>query len=125
MIINVSPSVFLLDNRTKTKTIMHRREMSIPVMECNISFYFFKNFDKAANTFVNDRDMHAFPTIRNKIQVEDEDNYLSIGKKFDKSSESEKKRHTRRHHWSTRNQKISRISFFTIIQRTWMRLSRQ
>ena len=63
--------------------------MSIPVMECNISFYFFKNFDKVANTFVNDRDMHAFPTIRNKIQVEDDDNDLSIGKNFDKFLESE------------------------------------
>ena len=35
--------------------------------------------------------MHAFPNIRKKIQVEDDDNDLSIGKKFDKSSESERK----------------------------------
>ena len=54
-------------------------------------FYFFKRFDKAVNKFVNAKDMHAFPTIRNKIQVEDDDNDLSIGKKFDKSSESERK----------------------------------
>ena len=60
-------------------------------MECNIGFSFFKKFDKAVNTFVNARDMHAFPTIRNKIQVEDDDNDLSIRKKFKKSSESERK----------------------------------
>ena len=45
-------------------------------MECNIDFSFFGNFDKSVNTFVNARDMHAFPTIRNKIQVEDDDNDL-------------------------------------------------
>ena len=67
MIINASSSVLLLDKRTKTKTIMHRQEMSIPVMECKIGFYFFKKFDKVVSTFVNARDMHAFPTIRNKI----------------------------------------------------------
>ena len=60
--------------------------MPIPVMECNIGFSFFKKFDKAVNTFFNARDMHAFTTIRNKIQVEDDDNDLSIRKKFDKSS---------------------------------------
>ena len=60
--------------------------MLIPVMECNIGFYFFKKFDKAVNTFFNARDMHAFPTIWNKIQVKDDNNDLSIGKKFDKSS---------------------------------------
>ena len=65
--------------------------MSIPVMECNIGFSFFKRFDKAVNTFVNARDMHAFPTIRNKIQVEDEDNDLFIGKKFDSFSEAVRK----------------------------------
>ena len=59
--------------------------MSIPVIECNIGFSFFKDFDKAVNTFVNARDMSAFPTIRNKIQVEDDDNDLSIGKKSDRS----------------------------------------
>ena len=32
MIINASSSVMLLDKQTKTKTIMHRQEMSIPVM---------------------------------------------------------------------------------------------
>ena len=63
--------------------------MSIPVMECNIGFSSFKKFDKAVNKFVNARDMHAFPTIRNKVQVKDDDNYLSIGKKFDTSSEAE------------------------------------
>ena len=77
MIINASSSVLLLDKRTK-KTIMHRWEMSIPVMECNVGFSFFKKFDKAVNTFVNARDMHAFPTIQNKIQVGDDDNDLSI-----------------------------------------------
>ena len=65
--------------------------MSIPVMECNIVFSSIKKIDKAVNTFVNARDMHAFPTIRNKIQFEDDENDLSIGKKFDKSSESERK----------------------------------
>ena len=40
--------------------------MSIPIMECNIGFSFFKKFDKAVNTFVNARDMHAFPIIRKK-----------------------------------------------------------
>ena len=65
--------------------------MLIPVMECNNGFYFFKRFDKAVNTFVNARYMHAFPTIRNKLQVKDDDNDLSIEKKFDKSSESERK----------------------------------
>ena len=88
MIINASSSVLLLDKRTKTKSIMHRREMLIPVMECNIGFSYFKKFDKAVNTFFNARDVHVFPTIRNKIQVEDDNNNLSIRKKFDKSSES-------------------------------------
>ena len=60
-------------------------------MECNIGFSFFKKFDKSVNTFVNARDMHDFPTIRNKIQVKDDENYLSIGKKFDRSSEGETK----------------------------------
>ena len=60
-------------------------------MECNIGFSFFNNFDKAVNTFVNARNMHSFPTIRNKIQVKDDDNGLSIRKKFEKSSESERK----------------------------------
>ena len=60
-------------------------------MERNIGSSFFKNFEKAVNTFVNTRDMHDFPTIRNKIQVEDDDNDLSIGKKFDRSSEAERK----------------------------------
>ena len=58
-------------------------------MECNIDFSFFKKFDKAVNTFFNARYMHTFPTIWNKIQVEDDDNYLSNVKKFEKSSESE------------------------------------
>ena len=35
--------------------------------------------------------MHAFPTIRNKIQVKDDDNDLSIGKKFDSFSEEIRK----------------------------------
>ena len=88
-IINASSSVLILDKQTKTKTIMHRQEMSIPVMECNIDFSFFKKFDRAVNKFINARDMHAFPTIRNKIEVEDDDNDLSIGKKFDKSLKAE------------------------------------
>ena len=54
-------------------------------------FLFFKKFDKAVNTFVNARDMHPFPTIWDRIQVKDDDNDLSIGKKFDKYLESERK----------------------------------
>ena len=54
-------------------------------------FLFFKNFDKVVKTCVNARDMHAFTTIRNKIQVEDDNNDLSIGKKFNKYSELERK----------------------------------
>ena len=65
--------------------------MSIPVMECNIGFSFSRILTKRSTHFVNARDMHALPTIRNKIQVEDDGNDLSIGKKFDKSSESERK----------------------------------
>ena len=87
MIINASSSILLLDKRTKAKIIIHRQEMSIPVMECSIGFSFFNNFDKVVNTFVNARYMHAFPTIRNKIQVEYDENYLFLGKKFDRSSE--------------------------------------
>ena len=60
-------------------------------MECNTGFSIFKKFDKAVNTFVNARDMHAFPTIWKKILVEDDDNDVSIGKKFNKSSELERK----------------------------------
>ena len=56
-------------------------------MESKIGFSFFKKFDKAVNIFVNARDMHAFPTIRNKIQVEDDNNDLFIRKKFDSFSE--------------------------------------
>ena len=52
---------------------------------------FFKKFDKAVNTFVNTRDIHAFSTIRKKIQVKDDENDLSIGKKFNKYLESERK----------------------------------
>ena len=65
--------------------------MLIPVMKCNIGFSFFNKFDKAVNTFVNARDMHAFRTIRNKIQVEDDDNDLFIRKKFDSFSEAVRK----------------------------------
>ena len=72
--------------------------MSIPVIECNVGFSFFKKFDKAVKTFVNARDMHAFPTIRKKNSGQDDENDLFIGKKFDKSSESEKNTHMRRHH---------------------------
>ena len=60
-------------------------------MECKIGFYFFKKFDKAVNNFLNTRDIHAFPTIRNKIQVEDDDNDLLIGKKFNSFSEAGRK----------------------------------
>ena len=65
--------------------------MSIPVMECNIGFSFFEKFDKAVNTFSNARDMHAFPTIRNKIQFEDNENDLFIINKFDRVSEAVRK----------------------------------
>ena len=65
--------------------------MSIPVMEFNIGFSFFKKFDKAVNTFFNTKDMHAFLTIRNKIQVEDDENYLFVGKKFERVSEAVRK----------------------------------
>ena len=83
MIIKASTSVLLLKKRTKTNTIMHRQEMSIPVMECNIVFSFFKKFEKVVNTFGNSRDMHAFPTIQNKIQVKDDNNDLFIGNIFE------------------------------------------
>ena len=66
MIINAFSSVLLLDKWTKTKTMMHRQEMSIQVMECNIGLSFFKKFDKAVNKFVKARDLHAFPTIQKK-----------------------------------------------------------
>ena len=91
MIINDYSYILLLDKLTKTKTILHSQEMLIPVMECNIGFCFFKKFNKAVNTFVNTRDMHAFPTIRNKIQVEDDDNDLFIRNKFDSFSEAVRK----------------------------------
>ena len=58
-------------------------------MECKIGSPFIKKFYKAVNTFIKARYMHAFPTIPNKIQVEDDNNYLSIGKNLDKSLESE------------------------------------
>ena len=75
----------------KNQKIMHRQEISIPVMECNIGFSFFKKFDKAVNTFVNAREMHAFPTIRNNIQVEDDENDPFIRKQFDRVSEAVRK----------------------------------
>ena len=53
--------------------------------------FFFKKFDKAVNTFFNDREMHAFPTIQNKIQVEDDDNDPFIGKQFNSVSEAVRK----------------------------------
>ena len=65
--------------------------MLIPVRECNIGFSFFKRFDKAVNTFFHAKDTHDFPTIWNKIQVEDDENDLSIVKKFGKSLELERK----------------------------------
>ena len=83
MIINAYSYVLLLDKQTKTKKIMRRQEMSIPVMEWNIGFSFFKKFDKAVNTFVKAREMHALPTIRNKIQVKDDNNDPFIGNQFD------------------------------------------
>ena len=60
-------------------------------MERNIGFSFFKKFDKSVKTFVNARDMHAFPTIQNKIQVEDDNNDLFIRKKLDSFSEAVRK----------------------------------
>ena len=65
--------------------------MSIPVMECNIGFSLFNKFNKAVNTFFNASYMHAFLTIRNKIQVEDDDNDLFIGKNFDNFLEAIRK----------------------------------
>ena len=88
MIINAYSYVLILNKLTKTKIIIHRKEMSIPVIECNIGFSFLKKFYKAINTFVNARDMHAFPNIQNKIQVKDDDNDLFTGKKFDSVSEA-------------------------------------
>ena len=41
MIINASSYVLLLNKRTKTKTMMHRQEMSIPVMEFNKEQHWF------------------------------------------------------------------------------------
>ena len=123
MIINAYSSVLLLDKRTKTKTVMHRREMSIPVMECNIGFSFFDKFDKAVNTFFNARDMHDFPTNRNKIQAEDDDNDLSIGKKFDKSSESERKGAYDKASLEHEQSKYKQYMFLTLIQIMWMKSS--
>ena len=54
-------------------------------------FSFFKKFDKEVNTFFNARDMHAFPAIQNKIQVEDDNNDIFIGNKFDSVLESVRK----------------------------------
>ena len=42
MMINASSSVLILDKQTEIKTIIHRQEMSIPVMECSIGFLFKK-----------------------------------------------------------------------------------
>ena len=66
MIINASSSVFLLNKQTEKSAIMHRQEISTTVMEYSIGFFVFKKFDKAVNSFVNPRDMHAFPTIQKK-----------------------------------------------------------
>ena len=64
--------------------------MSIPVMECNIGFYFSRNSTKRSiNLSTPGICMLSQPF--EKIQVEDDDNDLSIGKKIDKSSESERK----------------------------------
>ena len=54
-------------------------------------FSFFKKFDKEVNTFVNAREMHAFPTIRNKIQVKDDDNGPFLGKQFESVLEAVRK----------------------------------
>ena len=70
---------------------MDRKENFDPSNKMQHVFSFFKKFDKAVNTFVNARDMHAFPTIRNKIQVEDDSNDLFIRKKFDSFSEAVRK----------------------------------
>ena len=60
-------------------------------MECNIGFSVFKKFDKAVSIFVNAREMHAFPTIWNKIQVNDDENDTFIGKQFYSVSEAVRK----------------------------------
>ena len=88
-------------------------------------FFLFKKFDKAVNTFVNARDMHVFPTIRNRIQVKDDDNYLSIGKKFDKSLEAEIKEAYEKASLEHKQSKDKQDFFLTIIQRMRIKLSRQ
>ena len=70
---------------------MHRQEMLIPVIECKIGFYFFNFFDREVNKIVNAREMHAFPTIKNKIQVKDDENDPFIGKLLDRVSEAVRK----------------------------------
>ena len=65
--------------------------MSIPVLEWNIDFSCSKKFEKLVHTFVNARNMYAFPTIREKNQVKDDDIDLSIINKVDKSLELERK----------------------------------
>ena len=94
--------------------------MLIPVMECNIGFYFFEKFDKAVNTFVNARDMHAFPTIRKKSRSKMTTIIYPLERISKNPWNQKEKRHMRRPHWSTSNQKINRISFLEIIRRMWM-----
>ena len=104
MIINAFSSVLLLNKREK---IMHRQEMLIPVMECNIGLSFFKKFEKAVNTFFNARDMHDFPTIQNVNQVEDDDNDIFIRKKFNSVSESVRKEAYEKaslEHWQSKDE---------------------
>ena len=60
-------------------------------MECNIGFSFFKKFDKEVNTFVNAREIHAFPNIRNKVQVKDDHNDPLIWKHHDSVLEAVRK----------------------------------
>ena len=99
--------------------------MSIPVMECNIVFSFFKKFNKSVNTFVNAIDMHAFLTIRNKIQVEDEDNDLFIGKKFDSILEAVRKEEYEKASLEHEQSKDKQDIFLTKMTiRMWMKSSR-
>ena len=54
-------------------------------------FFFLQNVLQSGQHIFNARDMHGFPTIRNKIQVEDDDNDIFIRKKFDSISEAVQK----------------------------------
>ena len=67
--------------------------------------------------------MHDFPTNRSKLQAEDDDNDLSIGKKFDKSSESERKEAYDKASLEHEQSKYKQDMFLTLIRRMWMKSS--